>query len=68
MKAYDKINDLTIHSNEVDHSCIPDSAIEEMARCVLEIAERIMSLPEMQEKFEAWKRKRGITECEVVPQ
>ncbi|NLB81892.1 MAG: hypothetical protein GX800_09880 [Clostridiaceae bacterium] len=48
------------NASDINSELIPESAIENLARYVLNMADKIMSMPGMQEKYEKWKMSRTI--------
>ncbi len=45
--------------DDFNASKVPDSEITAIARALLDIANRVMAQPEMQERFEKWKKQRA---------
>ena len=52
--------------NDFNASKVPDSEITAIARVLLDIANRVMAQPEMQERFEKWKKQRAAQNASSV--
>lgn len=44
---------------DINVTSIPDSEIEGIARALLAIADTVMAMPGMAERYEEWKKKRA---------
>ena len=53
------------NANEVDVTQIKRKDLDGLARTLLNAAETVMAKPGMQQRFEEWKRKRGVTKNAV---
>lgn len=53
------------NASEVDVNKIKKSDLDGLARALLNVAETVMARPGMQERFEQWKRKRGVSQNAV---
>lgn len=53
------------NASEVDVNKIKKSDLDGLARTLLNVAETVMARPGMQERFEEWKRKRGVSQNAV---
>lgn len=53
------------NASEVDVNKIKKSDLDGLARALLNVAETVMARPGMQERFEEWKRKRGVSQNAV---
>ena len=53
------------NASEVDVNTIKQSDLDGLARALLNVAETVMARPGMQERFEQWKRKRGVSQNAV---
>lgn len=53
------------NANEVDVTQIKRKDLDGLARTLLNVAETVMAKPGMQQRFEEWKRKRGVTQNAV---
>ena len=53
------------NASEVDVNKIKKSDLDGLARALLNVAETVMARPGMQERFEDWKRKRGVSQNAV---
>ena len=54
---------MEIKTNGADFNAsnVPEGEIESIARSILDIAETVMAMPGMKERYEEWKQKRGAT-------
>ena len=53
------------NASEVDVNKIKKSDLDGLAIPLLNVAETVMARPGMQERFEEWKRKRGVSQNAV---
>lgn len=53
------------NASEVNVNKIKKSDLDGLARVLLNVAETVMARPGMQERFEEWKRKRGVSQNAV---
>lgn len=53
------------NASEVDVNKIKKNDLDGLARALLDVAETVMARPGMQERFEEWKRKRGVSQNAV---
>lgn len=53
------------NASEVDVNKIKKNDLDGLARALLNVAETVMARPGMQERFEEWKRKRGVSQNAV---
>ena len=51
------------NSTSFNASKVPESEIEGIAKAILDLAETVMAKPGMQERYEAWKKKRGESDA-----
>ena len=50
----------TTNSEDFNASKVPEMEIESIARAILDIADTVMAKPGMKERYEEWKKKRGV--------